>query len=67
MPVGNERYLVDEEGRRVAVLIDVETYERMVEALEELADIEAYDAAIASGDEAIPLDEAIAEIEREGR
>lgn len=37
----------------------------MLQELEELEAIRAYDAAKASGDEAIPLDQAVAEIERD--
>ncbi len=39
-----ERFVVHEAGQRVAVLLDIEQYEQMVEDLEELADIRAYDA-----------------------
>lgn len=59
------RYLVDERGRRVGVVLDLKEYERMLQELEELESIRAYDAAKASGDEAIPLDQAVAEIERD--
>jgi PHD/YefM family antitoxin component YafN of YafNO toxin-antitoxin module len=60
-----ERYLVDGEGNRVAVMLDLETYRRLPEAEEELEDIRAYDAAKAANDEAIPFDQALAEIEAE--
>lgn len=59
------RYLVNEEGQRVGVLLDLKEYEKMLQELEELEAIRAYDAAKASGDEAIPLDQAVAEIERD--
>jgi len=63
----NERYVVDETGNRVAVLIDIEDYRKVLEALEELESIDAYDAAKASGDESVSLDQAIAEIESQRR
>ena len=47
------RYVVDENGKRVEVIMSVEEYERLVESLEDLEDIRLYD-------------EAKAEIEREG-
>ena len=47
------RYVVDENGKRVSVILPVEEYERMLEELEELEDLRLYD-------------EAKAEIEREG-
>ncbi|HHV54451.1 MAG TPA: hypothetical protein GXX55_03235 [Firmicutes bacterium] len=59
------RYLVNEEGQRVGVVLDLKEYEKMLQELEELEAIRAYDAAKASGDEAIPLDQAVAEIERD--
>jgi PHD/YefM family antitoxin component YafN of YafNO toxin-antitoxin module len=60
-----ERYLVDADGNRVAVLLTMEDFRRMLEELEELESIRAYDAAKASGDTAIPFGQAVAEVERE--
>ncbi len=68
----NGRYVVDENGKRVAVLLDIKEYERMVEELEELEDIlarRAYDEAKAElergEDELIPWELAKREIEEE--
>jgi PHD/YefM family antitoxin component YafN of YafNO toxin-antitoxin module len=61
----NESYVVDEHGKRVAVLLDTADYKNLPEELEELESIRAYDSAKASQSEAIPLDQAIAEIERD--
>jgi PHD/YefM family antitoxin component YafN of YafNO toxin-antitoxin module len=58
-----ERYVVDQTGNRVAVLIDIEEYQRILEALEELESINAYDQAKASNDEIISFDQAVDEIE----
>jgi len=64
------RYIVDESGKRVSVILPIEEYESMLEELEELEDIRAYDeakAALERGeDEVIPLDQAMQEI-REGQ
>jgi PHD/YefM family antitoxin component YafN of YafNO toxin-antitoxin module len=64
------RYIVDENGKRVSVILPVEEYERLLEELEELEDIRAYDeakAALERGEEeVIPLDQAMREI-REGK
>lgn len=57
------RYLVDEQGHRIGVVLDPAEYERILQELEELESIRAYDAAKASGDEAIPFEKAVAEIE----
>jgi len=59
-----ERYIVDENGQRVGVLLDMVDFRQILEALEELESIFAYDAAKAAGDEAVPFDQAVAEIEQ---
>ena len=59
-----ENYVVDEKGNRIGVVLDIADYRRLLEELEELESIRAYDVAKASGDEAIPLEQAISEIER---
>jgi len=59
-----ERYVVDEQGTRVSVLLDIQDYQQLLKELEELEAIRAYDAAKSSGDEIIPFEQAIAEIEQ---
>jgi PHD/YefM family antitoxin component YafN of YafNO toxin-antitoxin module len=59
----HERYVVNDKGERVSVLLDWEEYQRLLEELEELEAIRAYDAAKASSDEAISFERAIEEIE----
>ncbi len=58
------RYMVNEEGQRVAVVLDLDAYNKLIEELEELEDIRAYDEAKASGETAIPIEQALSEIER---
>jgi PHD/YefM family antitoxin component YafN of YafNO toxin-antitoxin module len=64
------RYIVDENGKRVSVILPIEEYERLIEILEDLDDVRLYDeakAALEKGeDEVIPLDQAMREI-REGK
>jgi hypothetical protein len=60
-----ERFIVDENGQRIGVLLDIEDYQKLLEELEELDAIRAYDAAKASGDEVLPLEQALAEIEKD--
>jgi len=38
------QFLTDAKGKRTGVLLNLDTYERLREAAEELADIHAYDA-----------------------
>ena len=64
MPTVNEGYVVDENGARVGVILPIEEYRKL---MEELESIRAYDAAKSSGDEAIPFEQAVREIERDRR
>ncbi|MCD5407310.1 MAG: hypothetical protein LRZ99_06435 [Desulfotomaculum sp.] len=59
----NEKYLVNEKGKRVGVLLDIVKYKKMLEELEELDAIRAFDVAKASKNEAISFEQAINEIE----
>jgi len=61
----HERYVVNDKGERVSVLLDWEEYKRLLEELEELEAIRAYDAAKASSDEIVPFDQAVTEMESE--
>ena len=49
-----ERYLVDEEGKRIAVVLHLAKYRQLIAHIEELEDLRAFDAAKASGDAPIP-------------
>ena len=56
-------YLINEKGDRVGVVLSNKEYERILQALEELESIKAYDAAKKSGDQVVPFVQAIQEIE----
>lgn len=58
-----KHFITDSQGDRTAVVLDIEEYERLLDELDELEAIRAYDAAKASDDERIPFDQAVAEIE----
>ena len=67
-------YLVDSTGHRIAVLLDIETYEQLIQRLEDYedaADARDYEARERAGlltpdeREVITLDQAMAEIEAE--
>ena len=62
-----ERFVVDEKGNKTAVVLSINDYERILEELEELDAIRAFDAAKTSGDDAIPAEQAFAEIEKTRR
>lgn len=58
------QFLVNEKGEKVAVVLGIEEYEKLLEELEELEDIRAFDEAEASGETPVPLEQALAEIKR---
>lgn len=64
MPKSREKFIVNGRGKRTGVILDLSEYEELLRAFEELESIRAYDAARASGDEVIPFEQAIEEIER---
>ena len=45
LPV-NPQYVVDANGQKIAVLIDIQTYKKMIEVLEDIDDVKAYDDRI---------------------
>ena len=63
MSTNKEQFVIDESGRKTAVLLAIERYSELLEAQEELDSIRAYDEAKASKDEAIPFTQAVEEIE----
>jgi hypothetical protein len=58
----HEEYLVDEKGNRKAVVISISEWQQVVQMLEELDDIRAYDEAKSQPSEAIPFEQAVSEI-----
>jgi hypothetical protein len=60
-----EHYVVDEKGIKISVVLDIKDYRKILEELEELEAIRAYDEAKASGDEVISFEQAISEIEQQ--
>jgi hypothetical protein len=57
-------FLTNEKGEKIAVVISIEEYQKLLEELEDLEDIRAYDEAKASRETPVPFDEAVARIER---
>ena len=62
-----ERFLVDEVGNRVAVVVSLEDYRQLLADAEELDAIRAYDVAKASGETPIPFVQAVAALDRTPR
>ncbi len=63
----NEQYIVDTEGRRVAVILDMEVYRKLLAAVEDAEETALFDSALAEVEEAVPFEQAVAEIERDSR
>lgn len=63
MNKSKKRYVVDENGERTGVILDIADYQQLLKELEELDCIRVYDAAKASN-ESIPFAQAVAEIEQ---
>jgi len=61
---GEPRFLVDEKGSKVGVLLGLDLYRRMREAEEELAAIRAFDRAKASGEKPVSFEAAMRKIKR---
>ena len=61
---GYPRSVYNNTGERVEIILDIATYEALLEALEDAEDRLAYDSAKADDPNGLPFDEAILEIER---
>lgn len=64
MAITSERFVVDDAGEKVAVLLQIDVYRRLLDAFEEIESIRAYDAATSGSErEAVPLEQAAREID----
>ena len=59
-----QQFIEDKEGQRIAVLMPIDQYNKMLDQLEEIDDIKAYDAAKSGDEEIIPFDQAVNEAKR---
>lgn len=64
MSLTNFQYLTDASGKKTSVLIPIEIFNDLMEQLEELEDIKAYDLVKEQQEEIIPFEQAIEEIEQ---
>jgi PHD/YefM family antitoxin component YafN of YafNO toxin-antitoxin module len=58
------QFVVNQHGEKVAVVIGIREYEELLEQLEDLQAIKEYAEAKASGETALPFEDAVARIER---
>jgi hypothetical protein len=54
-------FITDEKGNKISAVLPIKLYRRLLEELEELKDIRAYDKAKAQKEKPIPLRDAIRE------
>lgn len=59
-----EQYISDKNGNKTGVVLSIDEYRQVLADLEELESIRAYDEAVTSDEEAIPFEQAVAEIKR---
>jgi hypothetical protein len=60
-----QQFIEDKQGNRIAVLMPIDQYNKLLAQLEDVSAIRAFDAAKAEKDEIIPFDQAVKEIEKE--
>lgn len=58
------QFVTDDHGKKLAVILPINEYNKMVDDLEELEDIKLYDAAKKGKQEFIDAEEAFKEIEK---
>ena len=64
MSVFHPQYIVNENGERISVVLSISEYTRLIEELEELDDIRAYDEAIKDKGEFVDAKTAFEELDR---
>lgn len=59
------QFVVDENENRKAVVLSIDEWRKIVDELEELDDIRAYDEAKKGSQNSVPLEQALREIDRD--
>lgn len=63
MTLVKENFVTDSKGKKIAVLLPIKDYNKILDELEEFENIKAYDKAMSRKLEFIPLNQALKEIE----
>ena len=58
-----ESFVTDAKGKKIGVLLPIKEYQKILEELEDLEEVRAYDKAMSRKQEFIPLNQALKEIE----
>jgi len=59
----NPKYITDNTGKKISVILPMKDFKAIMEELEELEDIKFYDEAKKSNEPSIPIDDAFKMIE----
>ncbi len=59
------QFITDNNGQKLAIILPIKEYNKMMDELEEFEDIKLYDKVKASNESSIPIDEAIKMIDKE--
>ncbi len=59
-----EKFITDEKGKKVSVIISIKEYKEIINMVEELEEIKLYDKLKSEDEDLIPFDKAIEEIEK---
>ena len=65
MTIFHPEFVIDEDKRKKAVIITIKEWEEIIEDLEELEDIRAYDKTKSEPQDSIPFEQAVNEIREE--
>ena len=60
-------FVVDQKDQKKAVIVSFAEWRRLMEAVEELEDIRAYDKAMALPEEVVPFEEAVHQIKTKAK
>ena len=61
--MSHPQYITDSEGKKLSVVLPIKEYQKILEDLEELADLRLYDEAMSVNEPSIPIDKAFQQIE----
>ncbi len=61
------QFITDKDGKKIAVILPIKDYNKMIEDLEDIEDVRLFDEAHQLNEPSIPIDKAFESIESERR
>jgi PHD/YefM family antitoxin component YafN of YafNO toxin-antitoxin module len=58
------QFITDNTGKKLAVVLPIKEYNKLIEELEDLEDVKEFDKAMSREQEFVPFEQAIKEIEK---